>query len=208
MTFASDQRASLARLLHDLGPDAQTLCEGWTTRDLAVHLVLRETRPDAAVGMFVPLLSGHLDKVSARLAAQDYDAVVDRWAAGPSGLFQVLDKALNTVEHFVHHEDVRRAQPGMKAQPLPLTVAQQRQLWAAAKMIIPRLLSTSQAPVVVVPDGLSRVVAADKAGVSTNGANVAHVAGPVGEIVLWAYGRDVATVKVSDEYGVIRRSSI
>lgn len=33
------------------GPDAPTLGAGWKTRDLAAHLVVRESRPDAAAGV-------------------------------------------------------------------------------------------------------------------------------------------------------------
>src|SRR5690606_1471098 len=44
-TDASRERAALCDLLSRLGPDQPTLCEGWTTRDLAAHLLLRERRP-------------------------------------------------------------------------------------------------------------------------------------------------------------------
>src|SRR5882762_622635 len=36
------ERRELCDLFLELGPDAPTLCEGWTTLDLAAHLVLRE----------------------------------------------------------------------------------------------------------------------------------------------------------------------
>ena len=36
------ERRQLCDLLEQLGPDAPTLCEGWTTSDMAAHLVLRE----------------------------------------------------------------------------------------------------------------------------------------------------------------------
>jgi uncharacterized protein (TIGR03083 family) len=45
MTYAQDERAALAALLHETGPDGPTLCEGWQTRDLAAHLALRARRP-------------------------------------------------------------------------------------------------------------------------------------------------------------------
>src|SRR5699024_7688633 len=35
------------------GEDAPTLCEGGTTRDLATHLIIRERRPPAALGIFM-----------------------------------------------------------------------------------------------------------------------------------------------------------
>ncbi len=49
-TFAKRERLLLADLLETAGPDAPTLCEGWRTRDLAAHVVVRERRPDAAGG--------------------------------------------------------------------------------------------------------------------------------------------------------------
>lgn len=48
------------------GPDAPTLCEGWTARDLAAHLVVRERRLDAAPGILVPQLAGYTAKVQNR----------------------------------------------------------------------------------------------------------------------------------------------
>ena len=46
-SVAATERADLCDLFRAVGPDAPTLCEGWTTRDLAAHLVVRERRPDA-----------------------------------------------------------------------------------------------------------------------------------------------------------------
>ncbi|PZA20241.1 maleylpyruvate isomerase N-terminal domain-containing protein, partial [Modestobacter versicolor] len=45
------ERAALADLLEQLGPDQPTCCEGWTTQDMATHLVLRDRRPDAMPGL-------------------------------------------------------------------------------------------------------------------------------------------------------------
>ena len=43
--YAFAERLALADLMAEVGPDAPTLCGGWTTRDLAAHLLLRERRP-------------------------------------------------------------------------------------------------------------------------------------------------------------------
>ena len=51
MSYSREERLALGALLDKTGPDAPTLCEGWTTGDLAAHLVLREHRPDAAAGV-------------------------------------------------------------------------------------------------------------------------------------------------------------
>lgn len=52
-TFAKRERLLLADLLETAGPDAPTLCEGWQTRDLAAHVVVRERRADAAGGIMI-----------------------------------------------------------------------------------------------------------------------------------------------------------
>ncbi|MHB1139691.1 MAG: maleylpyruvate isomerase N-terminal domain-containing protein, partial [Microthrixaceae bacterium] len=49
VNHARRERAELCELFEIVGPDVATLCEGWTTRDLAAHLVVRERRPDAAL---------------------------------------------------------------------------------------------------------------------------------------------------------------
>jgi uncharacterized protein (TIGR03085 family) len=51
--LAQLERSRLCDLFLEVGPDQPTLCEGWTTADLAAHLVIRERRPDAAPGILV-----------------------------------------------------------------------------------------------------------------------------------------------------------
>jgi uncharacterized protein (TIGR03085 family) len=107
------ERRELCDLFGDLGPDAPTCCEGWTTFDLAVHLVVRERRPLAAPGV---LVGGPFTRLLARATAKEqargYDAVVERVRNGPPpGPFAVpgLRTLINLNEYAVHHEDVRRA---------------------------------------------------------------------------------------------------
>ena len=66
--FARTERAAFADTLEEAGPDAPTLCTGWTTRDLAAHLVLRERRPDAAMGILIKGVAGHTQRVQDELA--------------------------------------------------------------------------------------------------------------------------------------------
>jgi hypothetical protein len=60
MTLAQRERAELADLLDEVGPDHPTLDEGWQTQDLLVHLLIRERRPDTVPGVMaeLPVLSG------------------------------------------------------------------------------------------------------------------------------------------------------
>ncbi|MGI5215148.1 TIGR03085 family metal-binding protein [Plantactinospora sp. CA-290183] len=141
--YADVERQSLADLLLSLGPDASTVIEEWTTRDLAAHLVIRERRPDAAAGILLRPLRAHSERVRTGLAARPYPALVElvrhrpRWS--PLSL-PALDELASLTEFFVHHEDVRRAQPGW--QPRELAEGHHGALWrripALARMSLRR----------------------------------------------------------------------
>src|SRR5262249_43642551 len=100
--------------MRGVGPDAPTLCEGWTTRDLAAHLMIREYRPDAAPGIMIPSFASHTAKVQNEVAERtDWDELLDKVASGPPlySPLKLVDPVANVAEMFIHHEDVRRAQP-------------------------------------------------------------------------------------------------
>jgi uncharacterized protein (TIGR03085 family) len=107
------ERRELCDLFGDLGPDAPTLCEGWATRDLAAHLVVRERSPQAAPGLFLGgPFARMLERATERALAKGYEELVERVRNGPPlGPFAVpgLRTVLNLNEYAVHHEDVRRA---------------------------------------------------------------------------------------------------
>ena len=111
--FAPIERAALCDLLLDVGPDAPTLCEGWTTRDLAAHLIVRERRPDAAMGIIVPPIAAHGESVRRRVRERPFDELVATVRQGPPVWspirLSLLDRLTNTNEFYIHHEDVRRA---------------------------------------------------------------------------------------------------
>jgi uncharacterized protein (TIGR03085 family) len=198
--FARTERQDLARTLREAGPDAPTLCEGWATRDLAAHLVLRETRPDGAPGIVVPLLSGWTARVQRDLAREPYDGLVDRfdhppvWAPMSWG---PLEDAVNLTEHYVHHEDVRRAVDGW--QPRRLPSAYEEALWrhlaARARTFFAR------SPVGVVlrrPDGQTAL--------GKPGTPAVTVVGPPQELVLYAFGRRAqALVEVQGDEATLAR---
>lgn len=107
------ERAELCDLFLVVGPDAPTLCEGWSTLDLAAHLVVREHDPRSGLAIlggerFAKLERSLMDNAR----SQGYGTLVDRLRAGPPLLpwrLPVLRQVLNLTEWFVHHEDVRRA---------------------------------------------------------------------------------------------------
>src|ERR1700677_1592601 len=128
-TLAQHEREVLCDLLLEVGPDAPTLCEGWTTKDLAAHLVVRERRPDSGPGLVWPPLAGYTDKV--RTTVRDrtqWSELVAKVRRGPPLLLRPFDGPMNTVEFFIHVEDVRRAQPNWE--PRPLTTAMADALWS------------------------------------------------------------------------------
>ncbi len=115
MSIAQRERAALVETLREVGPDAPTLCEGWKARDLAAHLVIREYRPDAAPGILIPFFASHTEKVQNDVTERtDWDGLLGKVAAGPPiySPLKLLDPVANVAEMFIHHEDVRRAQPG------------------------------------------------------------------------------------------------
>ena len=120
-----------------VSPEAPTLSGDWTARDLAAHLVVRESRPDAALGMMLPPLAGHLERVQGKIAAQDWPALVERVRSGPPRwtpfAIPQVDEAANLGEFYIHHEDVLRAQPQWA--PRRLGDEMERALFA----VLPRL---------------------------------------------------------------------
>jgi uncharacterized protein (TIGR03085 family) len=141
VSIAQRERAALVETMRNVGPDAPTLCEGWTTRDLAAHLVIREYRPDAAPGILIPFFAGHTEKVQNEVAEQtEWAQLLDKVAAGPPvySPLKLLDPVANIGEMFIHHEDVRRAQPGWTPRTLEpaLTKSLRRTLPLMARMTL------------------------------------------------------------------------
>jgi uncharacterized protein (TIGR03085 family) len=200
-SLAQAERKELADLMSEVGPDAPTLCEGWTARDLAAHLVLRERRPDAAVGLVVGPLAGRTRRVQQRYEKRPFDTLVEMVRSGPPAFsfFAIpgADSAANTLEMFVHHEDLRRAQPGWAPRELP--EASQELIWKRLKGLA--RMSMRKAPCGVVlerPTGESQTVKA--------GTPAVTVKGEPSELLLFAFGRQPqARVELSgDEHAVER----
>jgi uncharacterized protein (TIGR03085 family) len=192
-SHSAAERQALADALTDAGPRHPTLCDGWTTTELAAHLVIREARPDAAVGVLVPPLAGWTDKVLAQYAKKDYAELVATFRAGPPRLsvFAVpgVDSRMNLGEYFVHCEDVRRARPGW--QPRDHSPEVQTALWQGLALAGRMLLRRSPVTVTLAtPEGRRKTV------VSKGGEGVTLVGRPA-ELTLYAFGRkDQADVQL------------
>jgi len=201
MTYSQDERRALCALLDETGPDAPTLCEGWTTLDLAAHLVLREHRPDAGMGVLGGPLAGHTARVQRKMTGRvPYSRLVQIIRDGPPrfSVFALpgVDERVNLAEYFVHHEDVRRAAPGWEPRKVAPEVTEQ--LWRrlrAARVILRKVpVGVEFARDDVDPGDGDRIGGAPRQLRITirNGTPVVTVVGDPAELTLWAYGRTSA----------------
>jgi uncharacterized protein (TIGR03085 family) len=200
-THAKRERLLLADLLEASGPDAPTLCDDWSTRDLAAHLVVRERRPDAAGGILVKQLAPRLERVMGEFAAKPYEELIRLIRTGPPRFspfaLKQIDEISNTIEFYVHTEDVRRARPDwIPREPDPVF---QEALWSRLERTA-RLLGRSSPTGVVLrrPNGQTAV--------AHRGTPVVTVTGEPSELLLFLYGRQrVADVELDGEKEAIAR---
>ncbi|MDQ1030033.1 uncharacterized protein (TIGR03085 family) [Streptomyces umbrinus] len=186
-THAKRERLLLADLLETEGPDAPTLCEGWNTRDLAAHVVVRERRPDAAGGILIKQLASRLDRVMAEFTEKPYEELIQLIRTGPPRFspfsLKQIDEASNAIEFYVHTEDVRRAQPDWV--PRELDSVFQDALWSRLERGA-RLMGRSAPTGLVLrrPDGQTAV--------AHRGTPVVTVTGEPSELVMFVHGRQNA----------------
>jgi uncharacterized protein (TIGR03085 family) len=195
-SFPERERAELADLLEILGPEAPTCCEGWTTGHMAAHLVVRDRRPDALPGYGAEEagLGGPLASWSHRLedrlrAATPFPDVVARLRSGPPlwspMRWPLVARLVDLAEYAIHHEDVRRAQPGWALRRLPREV--QDELWTPSTLFARRARGGVVLRRTDVDGAEQRI-----------GSGTRTVAGEPMELLLWAAGRrDVARVTVT-----------
>jgi uncharacterized protein (TIGR03085 family) len=135
-SIAAQERTLLCALAQQLGPDAPTLCGEWSVKDLVVHLLLREGHP-SAMGILVPGLDGVLERATSRTSSTDFVTLVKRLRNGPPvwSPFAIpkLGSAMNLLEFYIHHEDVRRAQPAWVPRTLP--GGAEDGIWRATRLI-------------------------------------------------------------------------
>lgn len=185
------ERRELCDLLDELGPDRPTLCEGWTTADLAAHLVVRERDPRSGPGI---LLGGRMEAYTERLMAQQlerhgYAGTVERVRTGPPWPLSIppLRRAMNLVEFFTHHEDVRRPNGfGPRTDRPDLD----DELWRFLRRMAPLAVRRAR-----IGDIRLRLERPDGARIHAGkGDEEVTMSGPVSELVLAIYGRDGAEV--------------
>jgi len=178
------ERAALCDTFDKYGGEAPTLCEGWLTLDLAAHMVAREARSDAAIGLVFPPLAGHLQNVMDQYKTRGFESLVGMLRTGPPWMHRTGPLATaNVNENYVHHEDVRRASG---EEPRVLDDEMDAILWRmlgfGARMS--KRAVRGAALTLRTPDGRERAV-------STDGIPVV-MTGPPGELVLYMSGRKEA----------------
>jgi uncharacterized protein (TIGR03085 family) len=186
----AQERRALCELLDELGPSAPTLLDGWTTHDLAAHIVQREHDLIAAPCLVLP---GPFHRFAERrrvaLAAREqFGLLVSQIRSGPpAGFFRIgwVRSFPNLNEFFVHHEDVRRAN-GMGARTLTpeLELALWRNAGRGGRYLGRRLRSAGLE--------LEWVGTSDRV-ITRRGEPRARLSGPPGELLLYLFGRGRAT---------------
>ncbi|MGH3957487.1 TIGR03085 family metal-binding protein [Mycobacterium sp.] len=190
LSFDAQERLALCDLFEELGPDAPTLLEGWTAKDLAAHIVLRER--DLVAGPCIVLpgpFQRFAERRRARLAERrEFGWLVARVRSGPlPGIFRIgwVRSLANLNEFFVHYEDLRRANGFGPRDTLtrPFEVALWRNVRRGSRYLSRRLREV----------GLEIEWAGTAERITVRSAGpIARLSGPPGELLLHIFGRQAA----------------
>ncbi|HUP86060.1 MAG TPA: maleylpyruvate isomerase family mycothiol-dependent enzyme [Acidimicrobiales bacterium] len=184
------ERCAFAETLRKVGHDAPTLAGRWTAHDVAAHVVSLDGLGGVPtfVGRTIVRRGLRLNDVAGKFADRGLWASKRRgfeWALEhleqhpPRLLLRNSVAPIGLFEIFVHHEDVRRADP----------VAQPRVAPQGLADVLPWLLRYHRR---VLRD--VRLVVRTPAGEHAEGTGaLVTVEGPVAEVVLWLAGRREAS---------------
>ncbi len=207
--LARAERAALCETLLEVGPDAPTLCDPWDARMLAAHIVLRERRPDLALGILLPPLAGRLERAQRDLARHtEWLELVRTVRSGPPmwspTRVPTIDDLVNTVEMVVHHEDALRGD-GERGPRREVSARLDRAVFTALGRMASLMFRRSPVGVELLAPGHGSVLAhrAER--------TVRVVGGPI-ELLLLAYGRervaDVAFEGEEDDVAALREAPL
>lgn len=198
-SLAKRERFAIAQTLRNIGPSAPTLCEGWNSFDLLVHLISRETRPDAAVGLLVPAFAAYSEKIAGQIKQRGFENLIQEFEDGPKppSPFSIpgIDNLANSFEFLVHHEDLLRAQPNYS--PRVLGDLDKKLLWK-------RFTQTGK---IFLRKAKVGIIAKSDQGVFTikSGNNCVTMEGDVVDLILFSFGRkSVANIKFDGDEESIR----
>lgn len=195
-SLAARERAALCDTLERVGPSAPTLCDPWSSAELAAHLVIRDSRPDLSLGLLIPPLAGRLEQAMASYATRPWPELVGLVRNGPPLLsparVPVMNHLMNLVEFFVHHEDVLRGE-GQVGPQREISGELEAALWGQLTKSAALMARKLDAGVVLVAPGHGR-----KAVKGPTAQGTAVLTGAPGELVLALFGRlRVADVEVT-----------
>ncbi|WP_194826672.1 TIGR03085 family metal-binding protein [Nocardia sp. XZ_19_231] len=198
MSLARRERHALVETMTEVGPAAPTLCGTWTVHDLAAHLVVRERRPDASIGIVFRPMAGYLEAKQAQIAQRPFAELLELVRTGPPwwSPLRPVDAMVNLSEMFVHHEDVRRAEPGWE--PRQLAERDEDRLWTALRTVARAAYRKSPVPVV-----LASLQGAEITARRGDGAGVT-LTGTPSELLLHAFGRDEVRIATTGSDADVR----
>jgi uncharacterized protein (TIGR03085 family) len=192
----AQERVALCDLFEERGAAAPTLIAGWTARDLAAHLVLRERDLVAAPCLVLPgpfqrFAEGRRVELAQR---NEFAWLVDRIRSGPPpGFFRIgwVRSFPSLNEFFVHHEDVRRANGLGPRDDLAVTL--EEALWRNVRRGSRYLSRRSRAVGLEIERaGTGEVIPVRK------GEATVRLRGAPGELLLYLFGRqDAAQVEIN-----------
>jgi uncharacterized protein (TIGR03085 family) len=198
--YAKAERAALADTFTAVGPDAPTLCTGWAARDLLAHLLLRERNPIGATGILLKPMKGYTERRQQAIARRNYADLVAQLRRPPvwSPVSNPLtDELANTLEMYVHHEDVRRAQPSWRPRAIDPGLA--TALWNTVRRTSRLALRKFPAAIVIEAPDHGRVSA------GAGGPEVS-LCGRPGELAMFLTGRQqVADVALTGPEELVER---
>jgi uncharacterized protein (TIGR03085 family) len=128
-TLVRRERHALCDTALALGPDVPTLCADWTARDLVAHLLVRENSMIGAAGISFSPMAGLTKRAMAKAGRAPFPEMVEKLYDPGITPYRLpgVERLTNTLEYLVHHEDLRRAQPGWEPRELP--AADEDEVW-------------------------------------------------------------------------------
>ncbi|WP_209325536.1 TIGR03085 family metal-binding protein [Brevibacterium renqingii] len=185
--LARAERLRLVDTARRAGEDAPTLCEGWTTRDLVTHLVIRERHPAAALGIFMPKFDARREAKENDYASMPFAQLLGLVAAPPKwtpGALPGVESVMNTTEFLVHHEDIRRA--ALEWIPRRLSQPEKATAWTQARLALLAYAAKADGPVTISAPGFASRTAGRKRG---KGSETTITGEPL-ELLLYLMGRE------------------
>lgn len=196
------ERALVCDTFERVGPDAPTLAGAWKTHQLAAHLIVRERSPLGSAMAAIPRFGD--SEVESLVGRGDFYGLVDALRSGPPRLslfgWDATDRNLNTLEFFIHHEDVLRAATPSTPRQLPRWA--EDQIWWRLKIFAKMTMRHSDVPV-----ALQRCDDPhEPSSTASKGPHPVVVLGLPSELAMFAYGRGaVASVELTGRAAAVKK---